>query len=89
LSTAEPNSIQARCRARCSASAGCSRGASVSSRYSQITADSKIGVSFTSSTGVLASGDTARNQSGLADKSTSRRVNGTPFSVSTIAARCT
>ena len=86
---AEPNSIHARWRARCSASAGCSRGCSVSSRYSQITADSKIGVSPTSSTGVLPSGDTARNQSGLFAKSTSRRVNGTRFSASTMAARCT
>ena len=49
----------------------------MSSRYSQITADSKIGVSPTSSTGVLPSGDTALNQSGLSARSTSRRVNGT------------
>jgi hypothetical protein len=38
---------------------------------------------------VLPSGETARNQSGLADRSTSRRSNGTRFSASTIAARCT
>src|SRR5258707_674132 len=51
FSSAEPNSIQARWRARCNASAGCRRGSSVSSRYSQITADSKIAWPSTSSTG--------------------------------------
>lgn len=43
--------------ARSSASAGGSRSASVSSRYSPITADSKTGASSTSSTGVLPSGE--------------------------------
>ena len=43
----------------------------------------------TSSTGVLPSGETFRNQSGLFARSMSRRSNGTPFSTNTMAARCT
>src|SRR5882757_138238 len=89
LRTAEPNSIQARCSARTSGSAGCSGFLSVSSRYSRITADSKIALSPTCKTGVLPSGEIAKNQSGLLARSMSIRSNATPFSVSAITARCT
>jgi hypothetical protein len=41
------------------------------------------------STGTLPVGDSARNQSGLADRSTLIRSNGTPFSRRVIAARWT
>src|SRR5688572_24737598 len=85
----EPNSIQERCSARCNASAGCSGLGCVSSRYSRITADSKIATSSTLSSGTLPSGEIARNQSGLLARSTLMRSNATPFSVSAIAARCT
>jgi hypothetical protein len=54
-----------------------------------MTADSKIACSPTLSTGVLPSGDSALNQSGLRERSMSIRVNGTPFSASAMTARCT
>ena len=54
-----------------------------------MTADSKIAAPSTSSTGVLPSGETARNQDGLLARSMSRRSKGRPFSASTMAARCT
>jgi hypothetical protein len=80
-STAEPNSIQARCSARRSGSAGCRAGSSVSSRYSTITEDSKITAWSTFSSGTLPSGESALNQSGLLARSMSTRSNGACFSV--------
>ncbi|ESW64206.1 hypothetical protein X773_04930 [Mesorhizobium sp. LSJC285A00] len=58
-----------------------------------MTADSKITVSspfaWTISSGTLPSGEIALNQSGLLARSMVTRSNGTPFSVSEIAARWT
>jgi hypothetical protein len=48
---------------------------------------SKIAASSTRSTGTLPVGDSALNQSGLADRSMSTRSNGCPFSLSEITAR--
>src|SRR4051794_10103580 len=90
FSTLDANSIQPRWSARMSASAGCSGGAQGSSRYSRITADSKIvAAPSTRSSGVRPSGEIARNQAGLFARSTSRRRNAAPFSCSAIATRCT
>ena len=68
---------------------GMQRVRPVSSRYSRIAALSKTARPPTESIGVLPSGESARNQSGLAARSTSIRRNGTAFSVSAMAARCT
>jgi len=54
-----------------------------------MTADSKIAVSPTCSSGVLPSGEIATNQSGLLARSISIRSKATLFSVSAITARCT
>ena len=89
------NSIHARCRARSSASSEyIAAPPCVSSIYSQITMLSKRiasspSIRRTLSSGTLAVGDSARNQSGLAERSTLIRSNGTPFSRRTIAARWT
>lgn len=52
-----------------------------------MTADSKIGPPSVTSTGTLPWGEIARNQSGLAARSTGRATNGIRFSVSSAAAR--
>src|SRR5437868_424526 len=83
-------SVQARLMARCTGSAGCSRGSMVSSRYSLIAFDSNSDTLLsTLSTGTFLCGEMARNQSGRLSRSICRNSNSTPFSRSTIAARCT
>src|SRR5690242_10711085 len=83
-------SVQARLMARCTGSAGCSRGSMVSSRYSLIAFDSNSDTLLsTLSTGTFLCGEMARNQSGRLSRSMCRNSNSTPFSRSTIAARCT
>ena len=72
---AEPNSIQARCRARVTGFSGWRRGVSVSSRYSTIAALSNSTSSPTRRTGTLPRGEIFRNQSGLFQESMSTRSN--------------
>src|SRR5882757_9643893 len=76
--------------ARCTGSAGCSRGSMVSSRYSAIAFDSNNDtLPSTRSTGTFLCGEMARNQSGRLSRSIWRNSKSTPFSRSTMAARCT
>src|ERR1043166_3504952 len=83
-------SVHARLMARCTGSAGCSRGSIVSSRYSLIAFDSNSDTLLsTLNTGTFLCGEMARNQSGRLSRSICRNSNSTPFSRSTIAARCT
>src|ERR1043166_7139767 len=83
-------SVQARLIARSTGSSGCSRGAMVSSRYSAIAFDSnRDTLPSMLSTGTFLCGEMARNQSGRLSRSIWRNSNSTPFSRSTMAARCT
>lgn len=65
MNNSEENSIQPRLTALAKGSEGCRDGGLISSRYSQINADSNSTESPTLRTGTLPKGEIRRNQSGL------------------------